>query len=465
MFDRETKRTALLIAVMANFITPFMGSSINIALPKIGEEFSINAVLLSWIATSYLLTVAVTLVPFGRLADIHGRKKVFTIGIITFMVASVLSALANSGAMLIFFRIFQGMGSSMIFSTGIAILTSVFPPHERGKAIGITVTSVYVGLSTGPFLGGFLTQHLSWRSVFLINIPLCLIVISLIFWRLRGEWAEAKGEKFDVLGSLIYAFGLICIGISLLPAVGRLWPLLLICGVIGLCLFVRWELKIDFPVFEMSLFKTNRIFAFSSLAALINYSATFGVTFLMSLYLQHIKELGPQSAGVILMAQPVVMAICSPFAGRLSDRMEPGIVASGGMAVTTVSLCLFIPLNNDSTMPLIILRLMLLGLGLALFSSPNTNAIMSSVERRFYGIASGSVGTMRTLGMMVSMAVASLIFAIYIGGVQITPEHYPTFLESVRAAFIVFSVLCLIGTFSSLIRGKLRTRVVHAPNG
>jgi len=372
------------------------------------------------------------------------------------MIFSFLSALSISGPMLIFFRIFQGMGSSMIFSTGIAILTSVFPPQERGKAMGIAVASVYIGLSAGPFFGGFLTQHLTWRSVFLVNIPLCLIIIALLLWKLKGEWVEAKGEKFDIIGSLIYGFALIAIAISLLPAMGNRWPIVLLFGCLGIVAFVKWETKIDCPVFEMSLFRTNRIFAFSCLAALINYCATFAVTFLISLYLQHIKGLSPQNAGLILISQPIVMAVFSPFAGRLSDRIEPRIVASLGMMATTVSLCLFILLNKDSTLPSIMFRLIVLGLGLALFASPNTNAIMSSVDKRFYGIASGSVGTMRTLGMMVSMAIVSLIFAIFIGRVQITPQHYPAFLVSVRAAFIVFCILCLGGTFSSLIRGRLR---------
>ncbi len=464
MNNVATKRAALIIACLSSFLTPFMGSSINIALPSIEREFQIDAVLLSWIATSYLLAVAVSLVPFGRMADIYGRKKIYTFGIISFTVFSLLSALAISAPMLIIFRIFQGIGSAMIFATGIAILTSVFPPQERGRALGINVAAVYIGLSLGPFLGGFLTQHFTWRSIFLLNIPLGLIIILLIFWKLKGEWAEAKGEKFDVIGSFIYGIALIAFVLSLLPDMMALWMiLLLLLGLVGISVFVMWETKIKSPVFEVKLFRTNKVFAFSNLAALINYSATFAVTFFLSLYLQHVKGLSPLNAGLILIAQPIVMAMCSPFAGRLSDRIEPRIVASLGMTVTTFGLFFFILLNENSTLLSIIARLILLGIGLALFSSPNTNAIMSSVERRFYGIASGSVGTMRTLGMMVSMAIASLIFARFIGRVQITVEYYPAFLKSVKVAFIIFSILCLIGILSSLIRGKVRTEVSEMP--
>ena len=459
MDSAQGKRSALVVATLSAFVTPFMGSAVNIALPSIEKEFGIDAILLTWIATSYLLAAAISLVPFGRLADIHGRKKVFTYGMVIFTISSFLSAISISAPMLILFRILQGVGSSMIFATGIAILTSVFPPQERGKVLGINVAAVYIGLSLGPFLGGLLTQHFTWRSIFLVTVPLGLISIALVLWKLKGEWAEARGEKFDLAGSLIYGLGIVAImyGISLLPGLRSLW--LIVCGLLSIVVFVTWETKVENPVFDLDLFKTNRVFALSNLAALINYSATFAVAFLLSLYLQHIKGLSPQSAGIVLISQPVVQAIFSPFAGRLSDRVEPRIVASIGMSLTTLGLVLFIFLNENSTLEFVVARLILLGLGFGLFASPNTNAIMGSVEKRFYGLASGSVGTMRLLGMMTSMGIASVIFAIFIGRVQITIEYYPMFLKSMKAAFIVFSLLCFGGIFASLVRGRVRSDI------
>ncbi len=450
------KRSTLVIATLASFMTPFMGSSINIALPSIGKEFQIDAVLLSWIATSYLLAAAISLVPFGRLADIHGRKRIFKYGIYAFTLTSLLCAVSNSASMLIIFRVLQGVGSAMIFATGVAIITSVFPPLERGKALGINVAAVYMGLSLGPLLGGFLTQHLTWRSIFVLNVPLGAIIVSLVVWKLKGEWAEAKGEKFDLPGAIIYGMALIGImyGISLLPATRSLWVIL--PGLLCIVAFVKLESRTEHPVLNLSLFKTNRVFAFSNMAALINYSATFAMAFLLSLYLQYIKALSPQSAGLILMAQPLVMAAVSPFAGKLSDKIEPRIVSSIGMALTTVGLFLFIFLSEDSTLGSILARLIVLGLGFGFFSSPNTNAIMGSVEKRFYGLASGSVGTMRLLGMMISMGIATVIFTLYLGRVQITVEYFPVFIKSVKVAFAVFAILCFGGIFSSMVRGKLR---------
>ncbi len=452
-----SKRAALIVATMASFLTPFMGSAINIALPSIGREFKMDAILLSWVATAYLLAAAVFLVPFGRLADIHGRKRVFAIGIAAYTVASFLCALAPSGLILIPFRVLQGASSAMIFGTGVAILTSVYPPGDRGRVLGFNVAAVYTGLSLGPFLGGFLTQNLGWRSVFLANVPLGILIVAFVLWQLQGEWAEAQGEKFDFAGSAIYAVALAALmyGFSLLPATSGAGVILV--GALGIAAFIGWEAKARSPVLNIGLFRHNPVFAFSNLAALINYSATSATGFLLSLYLQYIKSLTPQEAGLVLVAQPVMQAIFSPMAGRLSDRVEPRIVASAGMGLTVIGLTFFSFLKAETAMASIIAGLILLGLGFALFSSPNTNAVMGSVEKRFYGVASATLGTMRLTGQMLSLGVAVLILAVNMGRVQITPQYHPLFLGSARATFAIFAALCVGGIFASLARGNMRS--------
>jgi EmrB/QacA subfamily drug resistance transporter len=456
MEDTTIKRAALLIATLASFLTPFMVSSINIALPAIGAEFQMSAVLLSWVPTSYILAAAMFLVPFGRLADIHGRKRIFAYGMGLFTLASLLIAFSQSVAALITLRVLQGFGGAMIFGTGMAILTSVFPAAERGRVLGINVASVYLGLSCGPVLGGFLTHQFGWRSIFLVNVPLGALVIYLVSTKLKGEWAEAKGEAFDSVGSLLYAFTLVALmyGLSRMPAPTGGW--LIAAGIIGIALFVMWEAKTKSPLLNMDLFFHNATFAFSNLAALINYSATFAVTFLMSLYLQYIKGFTPQHAGMVLIAQPVMMAVFSPFAGRLSDTSEPRVVASIGMGFATAGLLLFTFINPDTHLGFIITGLMLLGFGFALFSSPNTNAVMSSLEKRYYGVGSATLGTMRLVGQMLSMGITMVLFAFSIGSARITPEYYPQFLASMKTAFMVFSALCFGGIFASLARGKVR---------
>ena len=450
------KRMVLLVTTIASFIFPLALSAVNIALPTIAKELSLDAVTLNWIATAYLLSTAALLVPFGRIADIYGRKKIFIFGTVIHTLSSLLSGMANSAAMLISCRVFQGIGGAMVVGTAAALLITVFPANERGKVLGINIAATYMGLSLGPVLGGVLTQHLGWRSIFFLNAFLGLVVIGVALRKLKGEWTGAKGERFDFAGSIIYILALVALvyGFTLLPEMSGVW--LIIGGAIGLSAFVRWEMKTRSPVLNMSLFRNSKAFTLSNLAALIHYSATFAIAFLMSLYLQYLKGFDPKIAGLILVAMPAMQAIFSPLAGRLSDRIEPRVIASAGMALTTVGLVIFIFLNEATPLELIIGNLLLMGFGFALFSSPNTNAVMSSAPKTAYGVASATLGTMRGVGMVLSMAITMLMFTVYIGRVQITPEHYPLFQESMKTSFIIFAVLCFGSIFASLARGKVR---------
>lgn len=448
------ERIVLIIAIIAGFLTPFDGSATNIALPFISGEFHMDAVALSWVATAYLLASALFIVPFGKIADIHGRKMVFLAGISIFTLASLLMTIVPSTPALIGMRVLQGTGSGMIFGTTVAILTSVVPKQRRGRALGIYITSVYLGLTLGPPLGGLMTQYFGWRSIFLVNVPIGIAVILLVLWKLKGEWAECRGEHFDLAGSLIYAIGLVAImyGFSRLPGTGGA---LIAVGLVTISVFIWYERRIPTPVLDMRLFVESRVFLFSNLAALINYSATFAVTFLLSLDLQYTKGFTPEHAGLILVAQAFMMMIVSPVAGRLSDRIEPRAVASIGMGCTAVGLGLFSLFLSDSTPLWFILSvLVLLGVGAGLFSSPNTNAIMSAVDKRFYGVASGMNGTMRLLGQMLSMGIASMIFAVVIGRIEITPALYPQFIISVHYAFTLFTILSIAGIYASYARGN-----------
>lgn len=456
MSDQANRRAALMVAVGGSFLNPFMGSSINIALPVIGREFAMDAVLLGWVATAFLLMAAMCLLPFGRLADIRGRKRVYAWGVAIYTLCSAVCALAPSSGWLIAGRALQGLGSAMMFGTGMAILTSVFPPEERGRVLGINVAAVYLGLSLGPVVGGMLTQHLGWRSVFWINVPLGLAILACVFWKLEGEWAGARGERFDLGGTLLYGLSLVALlyGGSRLPSPAGVWPVAL--GVLGLIGFVLWEQRVGFPLLNIGLFRNNLAFAFSNLAALINYSATSAVGFLLSLYLQYLRGLSPQSAGLVMVAQPLVMAACSPLAGRLSDRVEPRTVASVGMGLTVTGLGLLTALDAQTSWAYLVAVLLILGLGFALFSSPNANAVMSSVAPRFYGVASAALGTMRLTGNMLSMGVAMAILGASMGRVQIAPEHQERFLDSLHLICTLFALLCLGGIFASLARGKIR---------
>lgn len=448
----------LILILITSFINPFLGAAINIALPAIGEEFSMGAVGLSWVAMSFLLSSAVFLVPLGKLADIKGRIRIFLIGNIIITLTSILCALAETGAMLITFRALQGIGSSMVFGTGMAIITSVYPPGERGKALGMAVTSVYLGLSLAPFLGGLLTQYLGWRSVFYTTAPLGLLVVWMTWRHVKDEWAEASGERFDLPGSILYLLSMsaFMFGFSRLPDPSAI--ILVAFGFAGLVGFTLLEMRVKFPVFNMTLFTSNRLFAFSNLAALINYATTFAITFLLSLYLQYVLGLSPRDAGIILVTQPAMMAIVASVSGKLSDTYDPRILASSGMGIIVGGLVMLTFLSPQTSIPYLILNLAIVGFGFGMFSSPNTNAIMSAVERRYLGIASATVGTMRLTGQMISMGIATLLLQLFIGNNPITDQYAGSFITSMKITFIVFAILCTLGVFASLARGKTGQR-------
>jgi EmrB/QacA subfamily drug resistance transporter len=450
--EKSFKKSVLLVSTFAAFLTPFLGSAVNLALPAIGKELHANAISLSWVISSFILTSAIFLLPFGRLGDITGRKKIFTLGILLFTVTTFLIIFSWNIGSLIILRILQGFSSAMIFGTSMAILTSVFQPGERGRAIGINITATYLGLSLGPVIGGLLTRYLGWRSIFAFLVPFGVISLILIRRKIKTEWAEAVGEKFDWRGSVVYGIALASFmyGFSKLPS-STGWICLLIAMVMAV-LFLVIENKVSNPVFDIRLIMRNRIFAFSGIAALINYSATSAIGFFISLYLQYLKGLSPSTAGLLMISQPVAMTLLSPIAGKLSDKKNPGIIASAGMGITALGLILLCFIKEATPDYVIVLLLLLMGIGFGLFSSPNSNAIMSSVEKRYLGVASGVVGTMRMVGQMMSMGIAMMLIALYIGKQTINPATFPGLIAAMRTGFIIFSVLSVLGIFSSLAR-------------
>lgn len=448
-------KSILFVTTLSSFLTPFMGSAINIALPSMGKDLSMNTIALGWVATSYLLAAALFLLPFGKLADRNGRKKFFMAGIWIFMIASLLTGFSVNSWMLIVSRFLNGIGGALIYATALAILTSSFDKSVRGKVLGINVASVYLGLSLGPTVGGLLTMYLGWRSIFFFTALLSLLIIPFSLAHLPADKSSNRELPFDMPGSIIYAISLALI-IYGFPQMSSLTGFLLVLtGIIGLMFFVGIEARAKEPLLNLSVFKNNSVFIFSNIAAFINYSVTFALVFLLSFYLQQVKHLSPRESGLILMAQPVMMTILSPIAGKISDKIQPGIVASIGMFVTTLGLTAFIFLDKDSGLFFIISTLMVLGLGFALFSSPNTNAVMSSVRPPEYGMASATLGTMRLVGQTMSMGITLMIFAFIMGKTQRELTNVEGLISAIHYSFLTFAILCFFGIFFSLKRGKI----------
>ncbi len=456
--DNTRSRSAILFSVcIAHFLMPFMMSAVGVALPTMGREFSATAMQLGLVETTYVLSASIFLLAMGRFGDIHGRRKIFQIGLLAFAGAGGLISQAWSIEVVIILRFLQGMGGSMVMATTMAMVVSAFPPSERGKALGIAIASVYAGISCGPFVGGHLVALLGWRSIFYLVLPLGLITWLVTKYKISEEWAEAKGEPFDWKGVALYAPSVLLLvsGVSNLIRGWWAWGLVFLANV-AIFLFLRFESRAPYPLLNIKLLRENRVFALSNLAALFNYAATFGVTFFLSLYLQYVKGMGPEQAGTVLIIQPIVQTLFSPFCGRLSDRVPASLVATGGMAFCVLGLAVASGLTADSSLTVVFLLLVFLGLGFALFSSPNVSMIMGSVEPRYLGVASGLNASMRTLGMMTSMMIITLVFSYLMHGQPVTLDTQPEFIASMRLALLIFCGLCVIGIGCSL--GRVKTQ-------
>jgi EmrB/QacA subfamily drug resistance transporter len=453
-----TRKQFSILAIVA--ITSYMGtfliSSVNIALPSIEKSFQMEAVTLSWVVTAFLLATAMFLLPVGRWGDLTGIRRVFKLGVVVFTLASLGSGLAGSGNWLILLRFLQGIGAAFTSTTGPAILVSAFLPQQRGRVLGFSVAAVYLGLASGPFIGGFLTQYLGWRSIFFVASALGVFTASVAFLFLGKDGpARIEGRRIDLKGTVFYMIGLTALvfGSSRIPSAYG-W-LAMAGGSLSLLMFWLMETRSDAPVIDTRMYTKNRLFAFSNLAALINYSATFAIVFLLSLYLQKIQGLSPRDAGMVLIAQPVIMAIFSPMAGRLSDRIQPRYLATLGMGMCSVGLAGFAFLSDGTPMWVIVALLVWVGLGFALFSSPNMSTIMGSVQKTQYGLASGSAATMRVIGQITSMTIATLFFAMLFGGRAVEAVPDDLFMLSVRYGFSSFFLISLAGIYFSYNRGAV----------
>ena len=447
----------LLIISITSFMGTFLISSINIALPSIEKSLGMDAVMLSWVVTSFLLSTAMFLLPVGRWGDNSGIGKLYKIGLIIFTLGSIVCALAPTGKWLIVARFFQGIGAAFTNTTGQAILVSAFPPQHRGRVIGISVSSVYLGLSFGPFFGGMLTQQLGWHSIFVVSALLGLISTLIAFRFLdKDEVQHNKSGNMDFKGLITFMLGLVCLvyGSSQIPDT-KGW-LIMGGGLLSLVLFWIIETKEKIPVIDTKMYTKNRLFAYSNLAALINYCATAAIVFFLSLYLQKVQQLTPQQAGLILIAQPIMMTVFSPFVGRLSDKFEARYFATIGMAMCSIGLASMAFLTSETPHWIIVAILLWVGLGFALFSSPNMNIIMSSVDRSQYGQASGSAASMRIIGQIISMTIVTLLFAGMFGGNGINEVTNSIFLKAMKWGFLTFAGISLVGIYFSVKRSPTK---------
>ena len=443
---------------MVQFMAPFMLTAVGVALPTLGRDLNASAVQLGLVEQLYALSLAMTMLTFGRLGDLKGQGRVFLAGLVIFTAMTASLGLTRSVEMIMIQRFFQGLGGAMVLSGSLALVAAAYPPQVRGRMIGLVSASTYAGLSLGPVIGGFVTAHWGWRSVFLMSAPLGLMAVVLCLLGVPLANADRE-EPMDWKGALFFglAVGLIMLG----AAHAREFPsgpIMMVSGLVVFGFFAALERRHAHPLLDLSLFAGNRYLSLSCLAAFGNYAATFGITFLMSLYLQYAQGLSARQAGFALLAQPLMQVIFSPLSGRLADRMEPAKLASVGMLLSALGLLLAAATTGADT-PLWVLlpELALIGAGFGLFVAPNSAAIMASVDRTRFGLASGLIGVMRTLGMAANLTCVAFLFSIFLGDSAVTPETLPAFLTALRAGLVVSAALACLGLGVSLGRGRKKT--------
>ncbi|MDR1082320.1 MAG: MFS transporter [Coriobacteriales bacterium] len=457
---RLVQRTTLFTVMLASFAHPFTSSSLGIAIPFIGEELQASATSLSWIISAMMLTTVALSVPFGRLADLWGRRRIFNLGIFIVFVATLLGSFAPTLTILIMLRVLQGIGGAMVISTNMALLIDVFPAQERGRVLGLSTMCVYIGLSLGPVLGGLITHYFGWRAIFIATsgvILLAFIVAVISTLRLSKAASTPATKRADLSISptsiALYIVAILSLMYGFTVFAQHVYSYILLgVGCALFIVFARHESRAAHPVIEVRLFKGNRNFIFSNLAALLNYAATFALGYILAIYLEVIKGYPADVAGLILITQPVLMAIISPIAGRLSDRWSPFKMSSVGMAICAVSMLSFLFLDITSPLIHVVVNLMIVGFGFGLFSSPNTNAVMSCVSPKDSGLANSMLNTMRSVGQVSSMAIITIVMHFTIGDALIEDASFSGIMKTFNTTFIIFAVLCAVGVLLSLNR-------------
>ena len=464
VISKSTKRWVLAVAVFGQFMAPFDSTVVNLAIPSIGKDLGGNIESLSWIITSYLIIVASLTLIAGRVADIRGRKNTYVIGIAVFVTASALCSFASSVPVLIATRIVQAIGASMLYGNGVALLSTFFGLNERGRAIGILSASTYTGLSLGSSVGGFLIQYLGWRSIFYINVPIGLVIILMALLKIRGEIPKGKMERFDAKGSALWAasISLSLLGASFLFSYRYFALPSLAIGISLMIIFIFLESRTEHPLLDLKLLTKNRLFTFSVSTSFLNYASTYGIGLCMSLYLRLGLGYSPSFAGLLLLAQPIVMVVASPIGGYISDHVDARYQVSAALAVMCASIISLSTLNLTSTPTGIVVRLAFLGLGIGFFSSANMNAVIGTVTRFQYGVASGIQSTMRNSGQAVSLALVTAILTATLHEnaasstalVSVPPN---VIVEGVRITLIILAIINALGILTSISRGRKKS--------
>ena len=453
----EFETYVILVSFITSFFGVFLSNGIIIGVPAIASEFGMNNVIQNWIPTIFFLVMAVFTVPAGQISGKFGVKKSLLIGIVIFLIGSIGAVVSPSTDVFLISRVVQGMGVAFVNVAAMAMIVSSVKPQNRGKALGFTITGVYLATSSSPVISGFLVQNLGWRSIFYFVIPFLVFCIILLVLKIPQDWKTYEEDKIDIVGSVLYGIGILSFIYGFTNLINMTGIIATAIGIVLLIIFAMWELKVKSPVFNMKLFKNTK-FTSSNIAALCSYLAIMVVTTILNYHFQYVRGWDAQMSGLILIVTPLIMAILAPNTGKLSDRIHPQKLAAAGMLITTFALVILIFLDANTPVYLVVVAMILQGVGMGLFSSPNTNAIMSSVPPKDAPTASASQATMRTIGQTMSLGLLTLIFAWVMGSLPLSTEYANLIVQSSQLICIISSIACLISIFASLIGIKSKDK-------
>ncbi len=513
--EMQRRRWMVLVLTSVGFFMGTLDSTVvAVALPSIGPSLRLSYSEALWIQAAYLLAISIFLVPIGRLADRHGRTRFYMTGTALFALFSFACGFAFNGTSLIVARALQGASAAFMSATSTALVTSVFPTEERGRALGLNAMAGYTGLTLGPVVGGLLATHVGWRWIFFINVPIALLNLVSGGYLLqaerrdqaaerRAEVAVERGRKaiagagagqggreavaeggaeqggvgrslanlgagIDRRGVLLFALMLSALTVSLtfgpfwgwssLPTIG-----LLVGSVVVFGIFTAVERKVPDPMLDLTVIRKNRLFMATTGAALLSYMAGFGVTTFTAVFLEIVEGYSAQHTGLILLTQPIFMVVLSGVFGRLSDRVGTRLPTTVGMILVALGMVGLGILPTEAHPLYVVLALAVSGIGTASFSAPNTSAVMGSVQRGELSFAAGYLATMRTMGQAVSVALLGGIAAAGLGpaggrvlflGEKASEAAVTSFSSGYRTAMLVGAVLALAGAAASMVREK-----------
>ena len=447
----------VLISFITSFFAVFLSNGIIIGVPAIAQDFAMNNVIQNWVPTIFFLVVAVFTVPAGQISGKFGVKKSLLAGITVFLIGSIGACLSFSTESFLIFRIMQGAGVAFLNVAAMAMVVHAVSPKNRGKALGFTVTGVYLATSLSPVICGFLVHNLGWRSMFYFVIPFLVLCIILMITKIPQEWKTYQDDKIDKVGSILYGVGILFFVYGFTSLITTPGKILTVLGIILLVIFGSYELKQKSPVFNMNLFK-NKKFTSSNVAALCSYLAIMVVTTILNYHFQYVRGWDAQMSGMILIITPIIMAIMAPNSGRLSDKIHPQKLAAIGIGIAAVALAILTFLTGDTPLYVVILAMVLQGIGMGLFSSPNMNAIMSSVPPKDAPTASASQATMRTIGQTMSLGLLTLIFAWGMGNLERAPQYAGMIIQASQIICAICTVACILAVFASLVGVKSKDK-------